>query len=917
MSLASRIATWWKAVRRPEQLSDEIEDELRFHIEAYATDLMRSGLPREEAFRRARAELGGLAAQKENCREAWGTRAWDELRSDLRYATRMLAKSPGFTVIAIGSLALGIGANTIIFTVTKAILLDRLAVPHPEELRLFALTQGDKGVVHSSWGYFDQTPDGKMLSTSFSYPVYQQLRKHNNALQDIFAFKNYGRLTATIDDKAEVVTSEMVSGNYYRALGVHPILGRQIVDTDDAAPGSGPVLLISYGYWTRRFSRSPDVIGKKIEVNSAPMTIIGVNPPNFTGVFGVQSSPDVFLPFSMQPIAAPKFGSSLLTDTNLWWVMMMGRLKPGVSAEAAQSKLDADLNGAVRATLTVGKDEEVPRLLLENGSRGQNEAGGQFAKPIYVLMSLAGFVLLLACANLANLLLARASSRQREMSVRLALGAGRARILRQMLTESLLLSGGGGALGLLLGYAGRNAIPHLLTSAWEPTAVSGKFNWMIFGFTAAVSIFTGLLFGLAPAWQATRTQVSSGLKDNAQTATQRKRNLTGKTLVVIQVALSMLLLVGAGLFVRTLMNLNGAHLGFRPDNILLFDLQPQQIRYPGAKGIALYHQVAEKLAAVPGVDNVTLVSVPLIANNISNMYFTPDGQPENSNSKGKKKAVDFNTVGADFFKTFQIPIVAGRSFDNTDTETSPKVALVNQQLVKQFFPNTNPIGKTFMAGDRDNPKRIEIVGICKDAKYESLRRDPPATFYLPYRQQDGAEEMNFAVHTRMQADAIVPSLRSAVASIDKDLPLQDIRTQNEQIEDTTRQERIFASLTSGFGILALILASIGIYGIMAYTVARRTNEIGIRMALGAQSGRVLRMILREASWMAVVGVVAGLGAAVAMARLIASMLFGLKPYDPLTLGCASLLLVLIAIAASWVPASRAAHVDPIKALRHE
>jgi hypothetical protein len=407
MSLASRIATWWKAVTRPERLSDEIEDELHFHIEAYATDLMHSGLPREEAFRRARAELGGLAAQKENCREAWGTRAWDELRSDLRYATRMLAKSPGFTAIAIGSLALGIGANTIIFTVTKAILLDKLAVPQPEELRLFALTQGEKGVVHSSWGYFDQTLDGKMLSTSFSYPVYQQLRQHNNALQDIFAFKNYGRLTATVDNKAEVVTSEMVSGNYYRTLGIHPMLGRPIVDIDDAAPGSGPVLLISYGYWTRRFVRSPDVIGKKIEVNSAPMTIVGVNPPDFTGVFGVQSSPDVFLPFSMQPIAAPKFGSSLLTNTNLWWVMMMGWLKPGVSAEAEQSKLDADLNGAVRATLAVGRDEEIPRLLLENGSRGQNEAGGQFAKPIYVLMSLASFVLLLACANLSNMLLAR------------------------------------------------------------------------------------------------------------------------------------------------------------------------------------------------------------------------------------------------------------------------------------------------------------------------------------------------------------------------------------------------------------------------------------------------------------------------------------------------------------------------------
>ncbi|HTZ88892.1 MAG TPA: ABC transporter permease, partial [Alloacidobacterium sp.] len=463
MSFASRIATWWKAVTRQEQLNAEIEVELAFHIEAYADDLMRSGLPREEAFRRARIELGGVAVQKENIREAWGTRAWDELRSDLRYASRMLAKSTGFTAIAIGSLALGIGANTIIFTVTKAVLLDKLAVPHPEELRLLALTQGDKGIVHGSWGNFDHTPDGKMLSTSFSYPVYQQLRKTNRTLQDIFAFKDYGRLTATIDNKAEAVTSEMVSGNYYQALHVQPILGRAIVEADDQADGSGPVVVISYGFWSRRFGRSPDVIGKKIEINSTPMTIVGVNPPAFTGVYGVQTSPDVFLPFSMQPIAAPKFGASLLADKNLWWVLMMGRLKPGSSTEKARAELDVDLNAAVRSTVTVGKDDEVPQLLLEDGSRGQNEIGNDLANPIYVLISLAGFVLLLACANLANLLLARASSRQREMSVRLALGAGRMRILRQMFTESLLLSVSGGAVGLLLGYLGRNALPHLLS----------------------------------------------------------------------------------------------------------------------------------------------------------------------------------------------------------------------------------------------------------------------------------------------------------------------------------------------------------------------------------------------------------------------------------------------------------------------
>ncbi len=914
MSLLSRFATWWKAVRRLDQLNSEIEHELALHIESHAEDLMRSGMPEHEAFRRARVELGSLAAQREKCRAAWGTRLWDELRSDLQYAGRMLSKSPGFTAIAIASLALGVGANTIVFTATKSILLNKLAVPRPQELRLFALTEGNKGVVHGSWGYYEENPSGETLITSFSYPVYMQLRQHNRVLQDIFAFKNYGRMTATIDDKAEAVTTEMVSGNYYRVLEIQPILGRPIVESDDAGVGSGPVLVISYGYWSRRFGRSSDVIGRKIDVNSTPMTIIGVNPPAFTGAYAVQNSPDLFLPFSMQPIVAPKLKSSLLTDKNLWWVMMMGRLKPDVSAQTAQAALDVDLSAAIRATMVVGKDDEMPRLLLRDGSRGQNEAGGRFAKPIYVLTSLAGFVLLLACANLGNLLLARASSRQREMSVRLALGAGRARILRQMLTESLLLSSAGGLAGLILGYVGRNAIPHLLSTSWQPPVANSNFDWTIFSFTTAVSILSGLLFGMAPAWQATCTQVSSGLKDNQQTATRRSQNLAGRTLVVIQIALSMLLLIGAGLFVRTLINLNNTRLGFDPNNLLLFDLQPPQARYPDAKEVALYREIEEKLAAVPGVDSVTLSELPLISHNRSGHIFDPD---DSSQRIKDHQHVAFNMVGEHFFTTLSIPVIAGRGFDEEDTETSPKVAVINEQVAKKFFSTAQPVGKTFLTGDPEHPVRMQIIGVCKDTKYDDLRGDAPATFYVPYRQQAGSEFMTVEVHTRMKPETIVPVLRTAVASIDKDLPMLDIRTQNEQIEDRTKQERIFASLTSGFGLLALVLACIGIYGIMAYSVARRTNEIGIRMALGAQSLRVQHMILREASSLALIGVLAGLTVGMLLGRLIASMLYDLKSYDPLTFTGASLLLLFVALLASWIPARRAASVDPIKALRHE
>jgi predicted permease len=395
--------------------------------------------------------------------------------------------------------------------------------------------------------------------------------------------------------------------------------------------------------------------------------------------------------------------------------------------------------------------------------------------------------------------------------------------------------------------------------------------------------------------------------------TQRSRNLTGKTIVVVQVALSMLLLVGAGLFVRTLMNLNGSHLGFRPDGILLFDLQPPRTRYAEPKDLAFYHRVEERLRAVPGVDAVTLSDITLISNSTSDTDFTPDGLPKKPTEE--EQSANVMSVGKAFFSTMGIRIIAGRAFNETDTETSPLVAIVNQRLVQEFFPsNINPIGRTFT----QDKQHITIVGIAGDAKYNSLRDDPPATFYLPYRQQlSGKQSMTYEISTRMKPAAIVPSLRNAVASVDKDVPLLDVRTQQEQIDDTTREERIFASLTSGFGVLALILACIGIYGIMAYAISRRTNEIGIRMALGAQPGRVLRMVLREAWWMALIGVVAGLGAALAMGRLIGSMLFGLKPWDPATLGIAALLLVAVALAASWVPARRAAGVEPMEALRHE
>jgi len=920
MSLSSRMRTWWKAVFRSAELDSQVDEELQFHIESYAEDLERRGVPRQEAVRRARAELGSLAAGRENCRSAWGTRLLDELRGDLRYALRMLAKSPGFTAIAIGSLALGIGANTVIFTAAQHMLLDKLKVLHPDELRLFAWSEPPDGVVHEMWGNFDDLPGGGEASTSFSWPVYRQLRRENRSLADIFAFKNFGRMTVNIDGQAEPADSEMVSGNYYSTLGLRPALGRLIDEADDGAPGSGPVVVISDAFWSKRFDRSPAVIGKKILVNAKPMTIVGVNPPGFTGAYSAQQSPDIFLPFSMQSIVAPTNfhvddSTSLFESRNMWWVLVMGRLKPGVAAGTAAAALNTQFSAEVRATMEVKKDNQIPQLRLEAGSRGQNPNADDLARPIYVLMGLSGFVLLLACANLANLLLARAGARQREMSVRLALGAGRARIVRQMMTESLLISALGGVAGVFLAWAVRNSIPRLLSDSWNPPAFAARLSWPILAFAAGISLLTGLIFGLMPAWQATRVAVSSELKDASQTITHRRHGLAGKAIVIVQVALSVLLVVGAGLFVKSLMRLGETPVGFRTHNLLLFAVELPETRYPATASVPPLQQIEDKLRALPGVDSVTLTHNALIAGNASNSTIVPEGQQRKPS--GQNPSPLTNEVGRDFFSTFHIPILAGRSFNSGDTATSPRVAVVSEIFAKQIYPGVDPIGHTFQAG-WNHPYVWRIVGICADAKYYRVNQHLQPTYYTLYEQSpDGLNNATFAVATRLPTTTLLPSLRSAVASVDRNLPVLDIRTQDEQIAANLQHERIFASLTGGFGVLALVLASIGIYGIMAYSVSRRINEIGIRMALGAQPGRVLRMVLGEASWLVVIGVIGGVAAALALTRIIASLLYGLKAWDPATFLLSAGLLILVAIAASWIPARRAARVDPMRALRHE
>ena len=916
----SRLKSWLRSLLHRRRLEQNMDEELRFHLEARTADLMREGRSPEEAIRQARLEFGPVATHKDDMRNSLNLRWWDDLWCDLRYAARILRKSPGFTAIAVGSLALAIGANTTIFSIANTMLYERLGVPHPEQLRLFTLI-GDKNVaVRSSWGNWDRLPDGRSIFNSFTYPIYKQLKKDNRVLQDIFAFKDIGRANVTVDGEARAVQLELVSGNFYEQMQVTPALGRAILSADDNVPSAGAVAVISDGFWQRSFGRSPNVIGKVINVNTTPVTIIGVNPRGFTGARSVQSSPELFLPLSMIPLLHAEFmGGPFHSNARVFWLQLMARTKPEIPVAQAQIALNLALNAAIRATMTLKKDDTMPELNLDDGSRGLNFAARDFAKPIYVLLTLVGFVLLLACANIANLMLARASARQREMGVRLALGAGRSRILRQVLTESLMISLMGGLAGLFFYVMGRSAVPKLFINAWEQPDLNLSFHWRVFAFTAAVTILTGILFGLAPAWSATKAEIGTALKEAGKTATRHRKAWSGKAIVAFQVALSTMLVVGSALFIRTLINLNSIDPGFRADHLLLFDINPPSKQYPAPKDVALYVRLEEALRSVPGVQGVTLIDNPLVADDMENSDFIIQGAPKVEHKRGDtSRLADMANVGHDFPSVMGIPIVAGRGFTPQDVNSSQRVAVVNQTLARQFFPHDNPIGKRFaLDDDPEKQQWIEIVGVVGDTRYANLKDASPAVHFDLYNQRHEMDGATYTIRTQMPPEAIAPSLRAAVQKIDRDLPLMDIRTQQQQIDATMQQERVFASLTAGFGLLALALACVGIYGIMAYTVSQRTNEIGIRLALGAERRQVRGMVLREAARLAAFGVVAGLAIALGLAQLVKSMLYGLKATDPASFTGAGCLLLGVALIAAWLPAMRASRVEPMEALRHE
>jgi predicted permease len=920
MRLLKRLFARLRNLASRQSDDQRLLEEMEEHLSRQAEENLRSGMAPAEARRRAVLKFGAVEAIREQYHAEKSLPFVESIVQDVRYSLRILRKSWGFTAIAAISLALAVGANTTIFSVMKRLLLDRLEVPHAEQLRLLHW-HGDKHTaVSNMWGIADNVAEGT-AAASFSYPAFEQLRRDNHVLEDLFAFKNVGTMNATIDSSAQILQGELVSGNFFDQLQVQPQLGRPILPDDDRI-GAPTVALISAEVWHRAFGSSPAVLGRTITVNMAPVTIIGVAPSGFTGAESVQSSPDLFLPLSSQPLVEPRgMNGSLLgaSSPQIWWLNIMGRARDGVADNSARAALEASLSAVVRSTLRLDADTTIPRLDVLDGSRGLFRSKQMFAKPVEVLMAVVGLVLLLACSNIASLLFARSMARQREVALRLALGAGRARVLRGVLTESLLLSALGGTLGVALAFVGCRTLPALLANPWEASQFRMPLDWTVLAFSASVTLLSGLLFGTVPAWIATRSDGGACLKATRPGNTRRRKGLSGRMIVTFQIMLSTLLVAGALLFVGTLIQLAHVNPGFRTDHLVLFAIQQPESRYPAPKDLQLHHQIEERLRALPGVQSVTLSEVGYISDSMENTNFLPEGETPNPD---KDQSAWNNAVGSGFFHTLGIPILAGRDFSESDTASAPKVGILSESLARQAFPGQNPIGRRFLAHFHPSEGKpgdwIEVVGICGDTRYWSLKQDPVGMFYQPYQQTPNLDfGATYEVRTSLSPASVAPSLRKAVQSIDPDLPLQQIRTQQEQIEASMQQERIIAALTASFGVLALVLASVGVYGVMAYSVAQRTSEIGIRMALGALPREVLTMVLREATWIALVGITCGIGATLLSTRLVASLLYGLHPNDPLILATSALLLALVGLVASWVPARCAAAVEPMQALRHE
>ena len=909
-----RWRTFWNAFRlrlqgaaHRDQLDQDLEEEIRFHLEMRAQSHSEAGMEPVAAREHAARKFGNATALKEISREMFGFGSLEILMQDLRYGVRMLRGNPGFTATVVFTLALGIGANTAIFSLINAVMLRSLPVHAPQEL----VTVGNPSRTGS-------LSNGGPVSDIFSYPLYRKIRERNEVFTDVLASGRSGRLVVR-PGSDETVKGRLVSGNYFDVLGVRPLLGRTFTPDEDSVAGRNPVAVISYSYWQQKLAADRRVVGKSLTLNGASLSIIGVGPSDFFGDV-VGASTDVWIPLAMQPQVNP--GNSFLDRNDASWLLLLGRLKPGVSIAQARASLNVltktiqlELQGSSISSNTAKKIRE-SEVLVNAGGKGFSYLRKQFSQPLFILMGLVALVLLIACTNVANLLLARATNRQKEISMRLALGAGRIRLIRQLLTESLLLASLGGVTGLLLAWWGASFLLWLASDSPSPLPLDVRPDPVVLAFTAGISVLTGLFFGLVPALRATRRDLAPALRERTQSLAHGGRRWNvGQVLVVVQVALSLLMLVGAGLFAGTLRHLETMDLGYNRQGLMMLELDPIGSGYNKKQIGQFCRNVLARLRNTPGVESASLSENGVFSGTESSTGLRKvEGFPS-TRDKDMESASDL--VGAHYFQTVGIALLQGREFDERDEGEAANFTVINETMSKFYFSNTNPLGRHITLGGKA-PKTYTVIGVSRDATDHDLTAKPRRRFYLPVLgAPDSLSTFNFEIRTQRDAATLVTGIRKTIQDFDPKLKIEDLNPVTALIDKTINEERLIARLSVGLGALALLLAATGLYGVMAYSTSRRSGEIGLRMALGADRSRVIWMVLREALWLSVLGIVAGVPAALAAARLVEHNVAGLSTADPLVLLGAALVMIATSVMAGFLPAAKASRIDPMTALRQE
>jgi macrolide transport system ATP-binding/permease protein len=909
-----RKFTWWAQRRRKE---DELREELRFHLEEEADERRAEGLPEDQAGWAARRDLGNVALLREETRTLWTWTPLEQLAQDLRYAVRMMLKNRSFAALAVLSLGLGIGANTAIYSFMDSILVRSLPVADPESLVILSW-RTPKREFHGSNRHDESysEPNGGYVGGIFSYPAFELLRD-DAVFTSVFGYQSPGKLSFTFRGQADLADAEYVTGEYFRGLATQPAAGRLIAPEDDRA-GAPAVAVISFALSQRRFGGPDQARGQPILINSLPFTVIGVTRPEFFGA-DPDLPPDIYVP--MHAILLLQAGDRFddpakrFVDPGHDWVVPMARLRPGVSAAQAQAALAPRFFEWGRATNPERRAETLPTLVVREGGRGLDGLRRTYSKPLYLLLTLVGLILAIACANIANLLLARAAARKREIAVRLSIGAGRLRVVRQLLTESVVLAVAGGTVGVAFAIWGIQFLTLLLANGREHFTLRAELNWTVLGVTAGLSLLTGVLFGLAPALQSTRLDVVPALKQSptGEARGYGFRRLTlSRILMVSQIAITLLILVAAGLFVRTLSNLASIQPGFNRDNVLTFVLNARQAGHTDPEIVPFYENLWRQFSAIPGVHSATLSHNHLIGQGTSATRVTVSGIVPKDSSR-------ILTVGPGFFGTMQIPLRMGRDISDRDRPGAPMVAVVNEEFARTRFGDQPPLGQHLGLPRECRGCDIEVVGVAANALYGNIKGRPQPTVYLPFGQggYGPVRGMVYELRTTGNPLGYVAVVRDLVQRADPRLPLSEITTQRGRIDQTINQEITFARLCSAFALLALAIACVGLYGTMSYNVARRTGEIGIRMALGAHRGRVVWMVLREVFGLAVLGLAISLPIALATSRVLESFLYKIEPNDPRALALAVAVLLSAALAAGYAPARRASRINPITALRQE